>query len=262
MQDAIFLKICKFFENTFEFGVHRDNGSESVVWRVVAEKNRLPYLRAENCKGNNIYMRPLPEITGYFLLVDDLAPEQLMEHREMPGRMIVETSPANYQVWIRTSNYLSDESKKNILLQLGSDPGAAPAKRWGRAPGFTNRKRKHRMMNGFYPYAKLHYMNSNAVEMEVPFDVVPSDSDEESYYDTSMITTVVSADICRNDYEIGDDSRTDFRYCMALIKRGATDVKLKECLMAERGNWGNHKGGGKLKSYLDRTIRKARLFTK
>lgn len=258
MKDTDFNKICIFFDNSFQFGVHSSNGSKSRVWEVAAEPKCLPYLRAENWKGSNIFMRPLPKLSEYYMLVDDLDKIKVLEHMSRPGRMVIESSPCNYQVWIRTVNPLADAIKKELLLQFGSDPGAAPNKRWGRAPGFTNRKAKYARADGLYPFAKLCYLDFGSDEIALP--------------EASVVTTqVVSCDasrktasdsICRSDFETGDPSRTDIRFCMSLVRRGMSDCEIREILISERLNWEHHASPISRDKYIERTIKKARLWTK
>jgi len=73
--------------------------------------------------------------------------------------MVVETSPYNYQVWILSNRFLSIAEKRYWLKKLCNDPGAGPNNRWGRCPGFRNRKQKHKDSKGGYPLAKLIWVD-------------------------------------------------------------------------------------------------------
>jgi len=55
--------------------------------------------------------------------------------------MVVETSSGNYQVWIHSDRPLSLDEKRYWLKRLHNDPGADRNNRWGRYPGFRNRKK-------------------------------------------------------------------------------------------------------------------------
>lgn len=259
MKESDFIKISAFFDNAFQFGVHSICETKSMVWEVPAEIKRLSYLRAQNCKGHNIYIRPLLEYTQFFLLVDDLNQEQVNKHNGEHGRLIIESSPRNYQVWIRCVNPISDDVKKLLLIQLQSDPGAAPNKRWGRAPGYTNRKSQYLMPSGLYPYAKLHYIDSRPVEMVLP-EISP-EATRTIAFDAAKKETGTQESFCREDYETGDPSRTDIRYCMALVRRGLADSEIIERLISERIDWRHHQGGNRLERYLVRTIERARSWT-
>ncbi|KPA17276.1 hypothetical protein MHK_002505 [Candidatus Magnetomorum sp. HK-1] len=136
-----------------------------MCWCVEANSKNIKYLKAENAQGRHILMQPMPEILPYYLLVDDINWTIIKYHHCNPngtwkkGRMVVETSPGNYQVWIHSSNALSIDDKRYWLKVLCSDPGADPSNRWGRCPGFRNRKEKHRSSEGTYPLAKLIWID-------------------------------------------------------------------------------------------------------
>ena len=262
MKETDFCCIQKYFGDAFQFGVHGVNGEKSYVREVPAELGRIPYLCFRNCRGDNIFMRPLSVVSAHYMLVDDLGEVQAAEHIGKPGRLVVETSPRNYQTWIRTLNPIPDQVKKILLLQLGSDPGAAPKGRWGRSPGFTNRKLKYLGAGADeqqYPFAKLHFMDARPVEITLP--TLPPDAERSAGRASSQRVSAVD-EISRSDYEIGDESRTDIKYCMSLFRRGLSDVEIRARLIEERPDWGNHKGGNRLDSYLKRTIEKARLWTR
>ena len=258
MRDGDFARVSSFFTDSFQFGVHASDGPKSKVWEVAAEQKYLPYLRAENCKGNNIFMRPLIEASKFFLLVDDLNKTQVTAHINQPGRMVVETSPLNYQVWVRSANPLDDPIKKVLLVEFGSDPGAAPNKRWGRAVGFTNRKPKHKGVDGLYPFAKLVYFDCSSVVLNVP-EQTP-EMENVGLFGTPN-GTPARGERCRSDFDTGDPSQTDFRYCMSLIRQGLSDSEIYDRILSERSDWQHHTGVNRDK-YLKRTIVKARLWTK
>ena len=49
----------------------------------------------------------------------------------------------------------SRRSAKTLAAEFGADTGAADWRRFGRAPGFTNRKPQHRNAQGTYPFTRL-----------------------------------------------------------------------------------------------------------
>lgn len=105
----------------------------------------------------HIFMQPADEST--YLLADDLTSKRVVtDHKGAgkwkSGRMCVETSPSNFQVWLHSDRDLSQTEKEHWLKMLGSDPNAAPRGRWERTPGFRNRKDKRRNEQG-WPLAKL-----------------------------------------------------------------------------------------------------------
>ena len=139
--------------------------SEGGMYRLEAlQASRLlrmiPYLKYRNANGAHIYIRPTGE--SAYTLLDDLN-RKTLERLEAEGyapAAVVETSPGSFQAWLRHEQPLSKElgtiAAKAIAEQFGADRSAADWRRFGRAPGFTNRKPQHRNGFGFYPFARLH----------------------------------------------------------------------------------------------------------
>ena len=48
--------------------------------------------------------------------------------------------------------------------------------------------------------------------------------------------------ISRFNYEKGDESKTDFSYALALVRRNYPQGDIRNRLLTERTNWKNHKG--------------------
>lgn len=118
------------------------------------------WLQRRNCMGEHIYIRPAQD-DGLFLL-DDLSAEGLDRlRRELPPSAVVETSPGNWQAWVRLSNRPLEKDHHHevaVLLakRYGADEAAATQRRYGRLAGFTNPKEKHKTAqapNG--PFSRL-----------------------------------------------------------------------------------------------------------
>lgn len=171
--------------------------------------------------------------------------------------MIIETSPRNFQVWIQASRPLSLDEKRYWLFKLKNDPGADPNNRWGRCPGFMNRKEKYRNQNGFYPMARLIWIDWKN-QADIPFQKCTSLKKAEAFslLPQGGIVCRFKA-ITRSDYEKGNHSITDFSYAMALARRGYTTGEIKNRILSERTDWNNHQGDKKKHDYLKRTVEKA-----
>lgn len=205
-------------------------------------------------------MQPAEE--SRYLLADDLSwpvvcrCHQCMDGTWKPGRMVIETSPRNYQVWIHSRRLLSLTEKRYWLNRLMSDPGADPDNRWGRCPGFRNRKEKHRTPSGHYPLSRLIWVDwtgpveipHTALELAVPTSSPLSHQPHGG--------GVCRQHLSRSDYDCGDESTTDFSYALALARRGYAPTEMRRCLLSERSNWHNHCGQTRMERYLDRTIRR------
>lgn len=232
-------------------------------WIVDPTPSRVGYLKAENVNGRHILMQPAVE--SRYLLVDDLCWELICrQHRHTngmwkPGRMVVETSPQNYQVWIRSQRELSLSEKRYWLKRLGSDPGADPNNRWGRCPGFRNRKDKHRS-SGQYPLARLIWIDWTT-EAQIPHTTPEAPAFDEPFsHPPARAFVCRKKKICRSDYDRGGESETDFSYALALARRGHGEDEIRSRILSERTNWDNHRGARRIDLYLDRTIRRAKAI--
>ena len=139
--------------------------SEGGMYRLEAVQasrflRMLRYLKYRNANGAHIYIRPTGE--SAYTLLDDLN-RTTLERLEAEGytpAAVVETSPGSFQAWLRHEQPLCKElgtiAAKTLAEQFGADRSAADWRRFGRAPGFTNRKPQHRNQLGFYPFARLH----------------------------------------------------------------------------------------------------------
>lgn len=248
--ERILERLNRYFYSNLRLAVLDETAGR---WPVGYTTAITPYLKAQNCNGRHILIKPEDRIEPYYMLVDDVDADLLnRQHRNesgewKPGRLVVETSPGNFQVWIHASRYLSLDEKRFWLKKLHSDPGADPNHRWGRCPGFRNRKTKYRDENGGYPLAKLVWIDWNRLVDVPPLSPLPQGGEV-------CRTKVLS----RSDYERGDESATDFAYTLALIRSGSSDDQIRLRLLSERNNWDHHAGERKMMQYLDRTIRKAR----
>lgn len=232
------------------------------IWKVKPKVSSIGYLKAQNAKGKHILIKPDIGIAPFYLLIDDLTWSLLCQHHQhknglwKPGRMVIETSPNNYQVWLRSYRPLALQEKRYWLKKLFSDPAADPNNRWGRSPGFRNRKAKYRNEEGKYPLSRLIWVDWNR-KADIPFVNLKK---EEKQPRSTIYRKSMRSQICRADYEKGDESATDFSYALALMRRGFSDATIEKRIIAERSNWKNHKGSRRMQCYLERTIRRARYL--
>jgi hypothetical protein len=260
--ELIFDKLNRFFSGKWQIAIL---DLQAGRWVLEPKTSYIPYLKAENANGRHILIRPPPETEPYYLLADDLTWPLIQRHHKYSdgtwkyGRMVVETSPSNYQIWIRSSRPLSLEEKRYWLKRLCSDPGADPKHRWGRCPGFRNRKEKHRDCQGGYPLSRLIW-----IDWKRNADISPSNNmtpDNVSAFSPEPLGGAChNKNISRKDYERGDESATDFSYAMALMRRRFTDEEIRKCLISERRDWENHQGEKRMNDYIKRAIAKARAI--
>jgi hypothetical protein len=264
--DKVVQKIERYF-GRYEFGVYKEaegpDGKGGAVWKVEHNDKTIGYLKAMNARGRHIFVRPTFEREAHYMLHDDLDKKGLERHHKQdgkfkPGRMVVESSPGNYQVWIRSERGLSVEEKKYWLDRMDSDPGASPRHRWGRAPGFRNRKEKYEE-NGRYPLAKLVWVDWKG-RAEVPRVEMPKQEIERKSRPapTASYGSRSGTLPARSDFEKGDNSRTDFAYALALMRRGVDRGVIEQRIRAERSDWQHHEGERSKADYFKRTLDRAR----
>jgi len=257
----ILRKIGDYFGSTWRLAVL---DIEKGRWIVDPAPSMIGYLKAENANGRHILMQPTDE--SRYLLADDLCWERICrQHRQISGiwkagRMIVETSPQNYQVWIHSQRQLSLTEKRYWLKRLGSDPGADPNNRWGRCPGFRNRKDKHRSQSGQYPLARLIWIDWTT-KAQIPHPILETPAPYEPLsHQLPRGSVCLTKMTCRSDCDRGDQSAADFAYALGLFRIGYGQDEIRRRILSERKTWDNHRGDRRIELYLDRTIRKAKAI--
>jgi hypothetical protein len=133
----------------------------------------LPYLKYRNANGAHIYIRPTGE--SPYTLLDDLTPATLnrLSAEGYAPAAVVETSSGSFQAWLRHPQPLCKEfgtlAAKTLADEFGADRSATDWRRFGRAPGFTNRKPQHRNAQGLYPFARLTSHNGQPFALAEAF---------------------------------------------------------------------------------------------
>ncbi len=259
--EKIFEKLGRYFGFGFRVAVL---DLQKGLWIVDPAPSRIDYLRAENANGRHILIQPWD--VSCYLLADDLnwnqvcAQHRLRDGAWKPGRMVIETSPQNYQVWIHGQGPLPLMEKRYWLKRLCSDPGADPNNRWGRCPGFRNRKEKHRDESGQYPLSKLIWVDWEK-QAQIPRAAVQLPENGSKPFSHQPQRGGVcrhKKEVYRSDFNRGNESAADFSYALALARRGHDEDEIRSRILSERLSWENHQGAGRIDRYLDRTIRRAK----
>lgn len=107
----------------------------------------LSWLKFENTNKNaNIWVRPSPESSHPWLFIDDVPMSTAQKIAKKYQCIIVETSPHNCQIRLISNCDLNKtqrtEVQRSIVNVLGSlaDGGSIAGCKWGRLPGFRNKK--------------------------------------------------------------------------------------------------------------------------
>lgn len=261
--EGIFEKLGRYFRCGWRLAVL---DMQKGRWIVEPCALMIDYLKAQNAKGRHILMQPAD--ASCYLLADDLGwPLICKDHRNLdgtwkPGRLVVETSPRNFQVWIHSRRSLSLSEKRYWLKRMKSDAGADPNNRWGRCPGFRNRKDKHRSASGHYPLSKLVWIDwmKEAAIPQRSLDLPATDSKVFSPLPLRGFVCRCQKEISRSDFDRGNESATDFSYALALARRDYTEEQIRRRILTERTCWQNHHGDRRIDHYLDRTIKRAKAI--
>ena len=146
----------------YEIGIKTDRMQNRPVG---ADKvlNLIPLLRYENsaARDAHIYIRPRGDHNRRFTLLDDLTQETVDRlHKEgYTPSALVETSPDNFQAWLKHARPLEGRlatlAAHTLAERFGADLSAAGWMRYGRLPGFTNRKPDYRKPDGNFPFVLL-----------------------------------------------------------------------------------------------------------
>ena len=255
---AIFEKLDRYFMGNWRLAVL---DLEKGRWLIDPKPAIIAYLKSQNAKGRHILIQPkAPE---NYLLADDISPKLLCAHHKRPdgsfkpGRMIVETSPSNFQVWLHFNHPLGLDQKRFLLRILRSDPAADPNNRFGRCPGFRNRKAKYQTAQGHFPLAKLIWIDWSH-QTWIPDGFCFPRMPQASTVSPLPSFWGVCQSLSRDRYQKENESRTDFSYALALIRKGFSDDQIRSRILAERSNWNHHRNEKKQMLYIDRTIGRAR----
>ncbi|MBT4526764.1 MAG: hypothetical protein HOC24_09450 [Deltaproteobacteria bacterium] len=255
------IKFQKYFKR-YEYGIF----TEAKGVGIIKPNRGIGYfLKKMNGQNKHIFIRPRQEQEPYYLLIDDINEQQLAEDHKIdgcwnPGRMVVETSTGNYQIWIHNDRRMDNVEKSYWLDKFQSDPGSTSNKRWGRCPGYKNVKTKYKKHDGSYPEAKLIWWDDQSLEQLPPIDfkILIKDIFRRSMDGHAMSPVhhlSHEGNINREMYNRGYDYRTDFAYILALLKRGVADIEIESRILKERQDWKDLLGDKE--NYLRKSIAKA-----
>ena len=157
----------------FDIGLRHEHSGQMRNFEALTKTDvvkRIEWLKVENLKGHHIYIRPHGS-TG-LVLVDDISQstvERMKQERVKPV-LVVETSPDNFQAWVRLSyepisNELATMASKLLAKRYHGDDASADWKHYGRLAGFTNIKPEHVTSQGRYPYVKVNGARTDSMAL-------------------------------------------------------------------------------------------------
>jgi hypothetical protein len=263
----------------FEIGLYNPDAvpKESVmiprVWDAEAILDSIRWMRHQNRDGRNIYVRPKGE--HHLSLVDDLTKDAVsaMKSAGFDPAVIVQTSPGNFQAWLKHTERLSKEvstaAARALAEKFGGDRGAADWRHFGRLAGFTNRKAKYLDAGtGLYPFVWLIeaegriYPEAERFVAGVKNEVERQKAERERLREQiAKIAPVLPKDLKTLDtFRLdtrygGDGTRIDLAYAVYAFSHGASAAQVQTAI---RSRDLSHKGTERRQNeYIERTIKKA-----
>ncbi len=274
--EVVSRQIAAMGSKTFEVGLFRPDATDGAgpvmiprTWDVDDLIRSISWMRLQNLQGRNVYVRPHGEHD--LTMVDDLKRESIdrMFASGFKPAIVVETSPGNFQAWLKHSRVLSREvsssAARALADEFGGDKGAADWRHFGRMAGFTNRKLKYRSADGLFPFVRLHaaggaiYAESDRFiervetrlarerERTAQLRVLPPNPVR------SQLQTIENFRM--NSVYGGDGTRIDLAYAIYAFSHGAPGEQVKAEI---RSRDLSHKGDEKRQTeYVERTVNKA-----
>lgn len=197
----------------YEVGVKepaKDGKMQLRRWTADQILDSIAWLKYQNFQVNHVYVRP--EGNQGLVMMDDATQATVKQlHADgLTPACVIESSPLNFQVWLRVSEEaLPNETATTLAQYLAdrydTDKAAADWRRFGRLAGFTNVKPSHVDKNGRYPFALLTEHRGASVadpdrlldaaetwarardeHRKLTFDPIPTNQDAETFFQNEL----------------------------------------------------------------------------
>lgn len=260
----------------FEIGVREPLLARMILrqWSPEELLTNLPWLKHENANGSDIYI--VPDEPSALVLLDDLTlgKVQELEGEGLTPCCVTETSPMNYQAWLKLADHPLDPkvltiAAKYLAENFDGDPASATWKHFGRLAGFTNRKPKHVNEDGFSPFVRLWSAPGGVApeglkwvqEAETPHPILEPPS-------AAVAKSIADLPPPRNRFRDGvsklrayygthaDDSKVDFRVAQRMVMEGYTQHEICDAMLHESHEIEMRKGS-RVAEYIQLTVRNA-----
>jgi hypothetical protein len=133
--------------------------------QLLATAATVRFLRVRNREGCDVYVQPYAgdQNAGYILVdLDQVRPTTIatMRAHGHDPCVVLQTSPAHLQAWIRLSTSplepsVASAAGKLLAAAYGGDPASTDWHHLGRLAGFTNQKPARRTASGHAPWVKV-----------------------------------------------------------------------------------------------------------
>jgi hypothetical protein len=233
---------------------------------------RLSLLKRHNLRDAHIYFRPSGE--HRFTLLDDLDQPALarLSADGFDPCAVIQTSPGNFQAWLKHASVLpkllATLAAQTLARRYNADLSAADWRHFGRLPGFTNRKPRHRRPDGSFPYVQLRshggqqYSMAEAFHHEITalYQARVQQREARRLALASPSGTGLPAPSLQHfrtstRYH-GRPAAADFAFCIAAFRSGMTEDQIEHAL--EHDYLSRDPSPSRRAAYIRRTITKAR----
>jgi len=256
------------------------------TWSAQEIEKNLGWLKRQNSKGEDIYIKPKPSKNGRFVLVDDVEMDDIEQMKKdgFEPALIVETSPNNHQAWIKLPDSpqpIRTQAAKMLASNYGGDPNSADWNHYGRLAGFTNRKPEHadkvgrspfvllrsskgaEAANGMALIAKSHELAAHTQDVEVGHILRRHEgSQPEPYEGASRLKHWYRGfvDHLKDKFkEAFDFSRADWQASLSLLKKGHETRAVSDVVRECSPNL-NQRKGVNADDYVTNTVYKAAIW--
>jgi len=270
--------------DAYEIGI-RDYVEKKMMiraWSPSKVIESVPWLKRMNLMCNDIFIKPAPGSETGIILIDDIDYDTV-EQMKMDGYepiVVVETSPKNYQAWIRLGKSVQEgvRTEAAILLaeEYGGDRNSAHALHFGRLAGFTNRKSEHTTARG-QPWALLAYatdLKPNFVASSAEKllgEAVMAHEDKERASNERMVQARASIPLPSEGYgsfakwykafssNARSPSEADWKLSVIALMNGYGIDIVRQLIMEHSAGLQDRKKGH-VEDYLARTVGKAEIW--
>lgn len=234
----------------------------------------MPEMLRFQRRGENIYYTPLSD-ERHHILIDDMTRDSLKKLQEdgFQPAVVLESSPGNYQCLL-TIPKLHTEFDRDVgnrvterLNREYGDKKLSGCIHPHRAPGFENRKPKHRRQDGSYPQVKLLFAErrecGKALALARAIDREYAEAAQEKRVRPRVILTARPGDPARAYYNhldnirrhltIEDYSRVDAMIALRMRANGHSREAVEETIRACAPTIREAQSGRNWQRYAERT---------
>jgi hypothetical protein len=169
-QDGISRQLKAMSCPVYDIGV-RDATSKKMICVTYPQNTLLQsvkWMKFMNLDNHDIYIRPNTNVDHGLVMVDDVTYDAMdsMKADGFSPALVIETSPKNYQAWVKLGEDVAEELRTIIARRLSNDydadPASADGRHFGRLAGFTNRKPEHMKRDGYFPWVLCRDSNGGS----------------------------------------------------------------------------------------------------